>query len=97
MLERDVERKVVAWCKEKGIHQTKLMNMPGYPDRIFWVKGGKPVLIEFKRPGGGVVSPLQTFIHKQLSVLGYSIHIVSDADEAKKILTRGCHECVETT
>jgi hypothetical protein len=36
-----------------GIKGSKLKNLSdtSWPDRLFWLPGGKPLLIEFKQPG----------------------------------------------
>ena len=89
MLEKDIERKVTEWCKKNDIFQSKIMNMPGFPDRIFWVRGGKPVLLEFKKPETGRVSPLQAHIMNTLRERGYDVHVVDNFDDAKRILCNG--------
>lgn len=82
-LESTIERKVVAWAKKQGIFTTKLAS-PGnrsLPDRIFWLPGGKPLLIEFKRPAGKV-TVLQAAMHDTLRRLGYLVLVLDDATEA---------------
>lgn len=83
VLESAIERKVVAWAKKQGIFQTKLVS-PGnrsLPDRIFWVPGGKPLMIEFKRPGGEATE-LQKAMHSKLESLGYEVKVFDNADVA---------------
>ena len=62
-----------------GIKGSKLVTPgdTGYPDRIFWVPGGKPVMIEFKRPGE-LPTPKQLYIHNQLRALGYTVEVHSN-------------------
>lgn len=53
----------------------------GYPDRLFFIPGGRPLLIEFKRPGEQP-TPKQLHIHQQLRNLGYQVEIHDHADRA---------------
>lgn len=81
MSESKIEKKAVGLIWEHlGIENSKLVTPgnTGYPDRIIWVPGGKPLLIEFKRPGE-VLNPRQRYIHDKLKILGYRIEIHDDA------------------
>lgn len=53
--EADVIRHVTQWCKSVGLRYQRMAFLPGvatsYPDIEFHVPGGRPTLIEFKRPG----------------------------------------------
>ena len=44
----------------------------GWPDRLFFVPGGKPLFIEFKRPGKEA-RKLQKLIHRRLRHYGYEV------------------------
>lgn len=83
-LESKIEQKAVdlAW-QHLGVIGSKLVTPgdTGYPDRIFWIPGGRPLLIEFKRPGGEVRSK-QTYIHIQLIRLGYQVEVHDNAIRA---------------
>jgi len=83
ILERDIEAKVVRWARAKGIMVTKLQGIgnKSMPDRIFWIPGGRPVLIEFKRPGGKL-TPLQTLAIEALEKAGYLVTVFDNADDA---------------
>lgn len=87
----------------------KIQGSAGYPDRIFWLPGGKPLLIEFKMPGEKP-RPIQLEIHKKLKKLGYNVQVhdneidafqaVIDAvdtsqlsKKSKKILDRARERC----
>ena len=88
VLESDIERKVCELAATKlGIINIKLTSSgsTGYPDRIFWVPGGKPVMIEFKRPGG-IVRPKQVYIHKLLRARGYQVEVCDNVEDAMSIL-----------
>lgn len=53
----------------------------GYPDRMFLIPGGKPVFIEFKKPGG-VLSKKQQYTISLLQRLGYNVLVTDTIDEA---------------
>ena len=61
---------------ELGIISSKLVTPghTGFPDDIFWLPGGKPLLIEFKRPGE-VPDPKQLHIHETLRNLNYLVQV----------------------
>lgn len=87
LLERGIEKPVVAYARQKGVMVTKMTAM-GYssmPDRCFWLPGGKPVLIEFKRPGG-VLRPLQLKTVLELRGMGYEVHCVDNVVAGKAIV-----------
>ena len=90
-LERTIENVVVKEAQRLGIMQTKmnLIGRRGWPDRCFWLVGGCPLFIEFKRRGAAA-TPLQVFTHEQLRAAGYRVEVVDDA-EAGKALIRGAH------
>ena len=66
--------------KHLGIEGSKLRitGDNGYPDRIFWLPGGHPLLIEFKCPGEEP-RPKQLHIHNQLRGLGYEVQVHDNA------------------
>lgn len=84
MKESEIESKAcdLVW-EHLGISNSKLTTPgdTGYPDRIFWIPGGKPLLIEFKRPGENL-KPKQTHVHKKLLALGYLIETHNDSLDA---------------
>ena len=53
----------------------------GWPDRIFWVPGGKPLIIEFKTPDG-VLSPKQIYHIERLKKDGYNVEVCDNAIDA---------------
>ncbi len=86
---RDVESKVVAWAKARGIPASKLQVKydTSYPDRIFWIEGGKPLVIEFKRPGPDP-KPKQEYVHGLLRTLGYQVEVHDTVDGAVSSIIR---------
>ena len=84
MKESKIERDAVNLVRKYlGIVGSKLVTPgdTGYPDRIFWIPGGRPLLIEFKRPGEEP-RPKQEHIHAQLKQLGYKIEVHDNAVRA---------------
>ena len=53
MLEKDLERQVVNYCKAKGVLTYKFTSPAhrGVPDRVM-MANGKTLFLELKRPGG---------------------------------------------
>jgi hypothetical protein len=70
-LEADIKQEVFRWCERRGVLHAKL-DRPGYPDDIFFVPGGVPLLLELKRPGEKP-APLQEHTMRQLMARGYNV------------------------
>lgn len=89
LLESSIERKVVKWCKAHDVLTTKQggQGHRGKPDRAFWISGGRPILAEFKRPGG-TVTKLQQHVARQFEALGYTVYIFYSAAQAIETLKR---------
>jgi hypothetical protein len=89
MLESSIERRVKQWADEHGILNAKLtpMGQRAFPDRMFFVDGGAPLIIEFKRPGEEPTK-LQLYIIKQLKKRGYDVRWTDNAEQAIKWLRR---------
>jgi hypothetical protein len=84
-----VEAPVVRWARQNGIRQAKLSTpgQRGIPDRIFFLPGGRPCLVEFKRKGKKPTK-LQAYTLKVLFDLGYNVFLTDDADKAIQYLER---------
>jgi|HubBroStandDraft_3_1064219.scaffolds.fasta_scaffold574290_2 hypothetical protein len=82
-LESYTENKVVAWARKNGVMQCKLSTpgQRGYPDRVFFVKGGRPVLWEAKRKGEKP-RKLQARTMYHLNLLGYDVFWTDNHEEA---------------
>lgn len=80
--EVDIEEKVCKWAQENGWLAPKLqwLNQTGWPDRTF-IKDGKAVFIEFKKPGG-MTSKKQDHWIVQLLSHGMSVGVFDNAKEA---------------
>jgi len=93
--ESKIERKACELVKQHlGIIGSKLVvpGDTGFPDRIFWIPGGKPLLIEFKRPGEEP-KPKQLHNHQQLRKLGYRVEVHDNELRALQAVI----DAVETT
>lgn len=87
MLERDVERRLVARLKKAGIKHIKLTSpgRRGLPDRQIFLQNGRALFIELKAPGR--LDNLSTNQEKEISelqALGFPVLISSDAEECMK-------------
>lgn len=77
-LESTIERKVTRWAERNGLEYCKLKKA-GRPDDIFFIGGGRPVLIEFKRLRKDL-ERLQAYIAKKLRRAGYDVVRCDDAE-----------------
>lgn len=67
---------------ELGVFSIKLNGIErGYPDREFYIPGGKPLHIEFKRVGKEPTK-YQLMIHARLRHAGYTVEVHDDVEEA---------------
>lgn len=78
-----VEKPVCDWADSRLIMHRKLNGegKRGWPDREFFLPGGKPFLIEFKRPGEEP-DPLQLETIGALRALGYDVEVHDDKNTA---------------
>jgi hypothetical protein len=68
--EAALERWCVRWARARGVVVSKLTDPTGIPDRVFWVPGGRPILIEFKAPSCAPTE-LQMYYLKKFTLNGY--------------------------
>jgi hypothetical protein len=70
------EKKLVAWAEAHGVLSIKLniLGRRGWPDRLFFLPGGRPYFVEVKALGEKP-RPLQVHVIKQLTNLGYSVEV----------------------
>lgn len=69
---------------ELGVPNVKLIHpggQTGWPDRLFFIPGGKPFLIEFKEVGYEP-DPMQHYIHDMLEELGYDVAWTDNEEDA---------------
>ena len=93
-LESEIEASVVRWAVARGILTSKYTGSAGYPDRIFWILGGAPVLIEFKRLGK-YPGKLQAHIMDLLLENGYDVYLCESEGEAIACIDRAVHRACE--
>jgi hypothetical protein len=80
--ESALEAKCVKWARDRGVQVSKLTECVGIPDRIFFVPGGKPLIPEFKDPGGkGAPSPAQVWHVAKLKEHGYAAWFCANFEE----------------
>lgn len=89
--ERNIEARVVRWADQHAVLHTKLnvMLRRGLPDDIFWIPGGRPALLEFKRRGKKP-TPLQAYTIKKLKALGYDVCWFDNSEKAIRYLEARC-------
>jgi hypothetical protein len=82
--ESKLEKKCRHWAHIKfGVGAIKL-GTEGLPDRMF-LRTGKVIFVEFKAEGKKA-RPLQKVVHKQLELLGFTIHIIDDFNAFKILI-----------
>lgn len=88
-LESSIESSVVAWAKKRGIISRKMngFGFNSWPDRAFFLPGGRVFFIEFKRLGESL-EPLQENTIAELRKLGYDVAVHDDKDAAILALQR---------
>jgi hypothetical protein len=79
--EATIERWVEKQAKIRhGIESAK-WGQDGWPDRVFFLPGGKPLVIEFKAPGEAP-SERQAYRVGFLQQLGYDVEVHDDREQA---------------
>ena len=68
--ESTLESKAVKYARSRGVVVAKLTQLDGVPDRIFFVPGGKPLIVEFKARGEKP-GELQSWYLQKLKEDGY--------------------------
>lgn len=88
-LEAALEGDVVRWAEDRLVLQTKLnlRGRNGWPDRCFWLPGGRPLLHEYKLPGEAP-RPLQEYTIRQLRERGYDVEVHTSYEEATEAIAR---------
>jgi hypothetical protein len=86
-LESDLEKAMCTYADKLHILHIKLnlRGKRGFPDRLYFIPGGKPLMVEYKREGEPP-RRLQTYIHAQLVSLGYRVEVVDNTAEGFALL-----------
>ena len=87
-LERDLERRACALAKNLGYIALKLTGLTGIPDRLFIGPAGVCLFVEFKRPGGGILSPAQKYWITTIKALGHRVEVINTWEHAKWVIER---------
>ena len=89
-LEAEIEDDVVIFATSRGwlVRKMQYPGRRGCPDRWFF-KGGRLVIIEFKREHRSERSGNQVREHQRFRDAGFSVHTISDRDTAC-LLLEGC-------
>lgn len=76
--EKVAEDKARKKAFEIGVRSIKfnIRGKRGYNDVLFWVRGGRPLLAEFKREGKDA-EPLQAYRHSELRADGYETMVAT--------------------
>ena len=87
MLERDVEKKVCDYAKDKGFLVYKFTSpaRAAVPDRIFINKQGYVFFVEFKRPGAKPTEA-QNREHERLRKQNILVAVIDDVQVGKNLL-----------
>lgn len=95
--ESKIEQKVVREAKKLGVIGLKLTSPgnTGVPDRLFLIPGGRPLLIEFKKPGG-FLSPKQLYWIDILVQAGYNVGVHDNVEDAMDSIRRALDEAYQT-
>src|SRR5579864_8277828 len=84
-------KKVVAFATAHGVAHLRLSFArgvaTGWPDLLLLIPGGRPLLLELKRPGA-VPSPLQKHRLETLNGLGYAATWCDSFDQARAAITQ---------
>jgi hypothetical protein len=83
MLEKDIERKACEWAKSQGwlVYKFTSPNRRSVPDRLF-IREGRVVFIEFKRPGGRLTEMQRREIRK-LQLHGIKAEVAYSVEDAQ--------------
>lgn len=93
--EKEVEQHLTRLVKRAGWITWKLAPTEvGMPDRIVIAPGGNVWMVELKRGRGGVVSPRQEYVHRQVRALGVPVYVLA-GKEAVGVWVQQRREAIE--
>lgn len=91
MIEAGVEKPICLWAEEDGwlVRKLQYPNRKGAPDRMF-VKDGRVVFIEFKRPSSGKMKDMRSELQKReaerLIEADAEYHLIDNIEHACRVL-----------
>lgn len=87
--ESALEAWACSWARFRGIVVAKLTEVAGIPDRIFFVPGSSPIIIEFKKTGKrgeGLQLETQPWYQMALKKAGYRVFYCDTKEEFREIM-----------
>ena len=86
VLESEEKKDIIDYARSRGwLHRhVEFVNRVGCPDSIF-IREGRTVWVEFKRPVGGRLAQLQKKTIKKLKKWGAEVYVLRELKDAKKI------------
>lgn len=86
-LEVEIRDNCDAWAELRGwmVQKMKSLSANGFPD-CFYARHGRIVFGEWKKPGTGVIAPLQAKRHQELRDHGVEVHVFSDSEHFQEIM-----------
>lgn len=97
-MEKELEAKVGRLVRRRGGLWLKWVS-PGYtgvPDRIVVAPGGRVAFVEMKQ-AGGKLSPRQIYVGRLLRILGCSVFVVYNMDDAQHMMREVFGDEVQAT
>lgn len=87
MLEKDIEKRVCDYAKEKGLLVYKFTSPArmAVPDRVFITSAGLVFFIEFKRKGEKP-TPAQAREHQRLTDYNVNVFVIDDVVKGKLVI-----------
>ena len=87
MLEKEIERRLGAGIKRLGGLYYKFVspNLPGVPDRIVVMPGGRVIFVELKTETGRLAN-IQKWVISEMRERGADVRVVKGWNEAKALL-----------
>ena len=92
-----IEQAVMLKARQLGIVGLKLTSPgnTGLPDRMFLIPGGRPLYIEFKKPGEEL-EPKQVYWYNIFKLLNYHIEVHDSVEGAIVAIRRAVDEANKT-
>jgi hypothetical protein len=89
--EAAIQKRSIAFAKSLGAESIRMVFRSGvargWPDVLFLVPGGRPLFIEFKKPGA-LPTPLQAHRISAMEALGYDVCVADSFDKARAAIAR---------
>ena len=89
--EAATQKRSIAFARSLGVEVIRMSFRPGvasgWPDVLFLIPGGRPLMVEFKAPRGST-TPMQRHRLATLARLGYDVAVAYDFDTAREAIAR---------